>query len=63
MIPEEAEPLEKREEMELRRRIMDRLGATPKKGLAVIEEWLEEPDDRREGGVSDRPLLRALATP
>lgn len=63
VLPEEAEPLEKREEMELRRRIMDRLGATPKKGLAVIEEWLEEPDDRREGGVSDRPLLRALATP
>ena len=35
--------LEKKEE-ELRRRIMERLETTTKKGILVIEEWLEQPD-------------------
>ncbi len=44
----EAEPVEKQEEEALRKQIVERLGATPKKGLAVIEEWLEEPEPRSE---------------
>ena len=58
-LGEEAEPLEKKEELELRRRILERLTATPKKGLAVIEEWLDEPEVRRQP-VEDKPLLRPV---
>lgn len=56
--PEEAEPLEKQEEAELRRRIVERLGLTPKKGLAVIEEWLEEPEARH--GQGEKVSLRMV---
>ncbi len=57
-LGEEAEPLEKKEELELRRRILDRLGATPKKGLAVIEEWMMEPEIRQ---PAEKALLRSAA--
>jgi flagellar M-ring protein FliF len=59
-LGEEAEPLEKKEELELKRRIMDRLGATPKKGLAVIEEWLLEPELRQQS-ENEMVLLRSAA--
>jgi flagellar M-ring protein FliF len=62
-LGEEAEPLEKLEEIELRRRILERLTSTPKKGLAVLEEWLEEPEEHSDGNDrNDRQLLRAVAT-
>jgi flagellar M-ring protein FliF len=53
---EEAEPLDKQEEADLKNRIVEKLTATPKKGLAVIEEWLEE-----EEISSDNPLHLAAA--
>jgi flagellar M-ring protein FliF len=56
-LGEEAEPLEKKEEVELRRRIVDRLGSTPKKGLAVIEEWLGEPEAKHPA-ANERALMR-----
>lgn len=43
VLPPEVEPIEKQEENELRNRILERLTSTPRKGLAVIEEWMEEP--------------------
>ena len=55
---EEADTLEKKEEMDLRRRIVDRLTATPKKGIAVIEEWLDEPEPKAPS--TERPLLRPV---
>lgn len=37
----EAEPMEKQEEEELKKRIMDRLTQTPKKGMRIVQDWLE----------------------
>ena len=39
---EDVEPLEKKEEEELRKRIAERLGASPKKGFRIVQDWLEE---------------------
>ena len=39
---EEVEPLEKKEEAELRKRIAERLEASPKKGFRIVQDWLEE---------------------
>jgi flagellar biosynthesis/type III secretory pathway M-ring protein FliF/YscJ len=39
---EEGEPLDKQEEEELRRKIMEKLGVVPKKGVRVVQEWLED---------------------
>ncbi len=59
VLGKEVEPLEKKEELELRKRILERLTGTPKKGLAVIEEWLEEPDEKPRG-TNETPLLQPV---
>jgi flagellar M-ring protein FliF len=53
-FPEDTEPFEKLEEMELKKRILEKLSASPKKGFAVLSEWMEEentlypPDKKKE---------------
>lgn len=39
---EESEPVEKREEEELRKKILERIDASPRKGLRIVQDWLEE---------------------
>ncbi len=39
---EDSEPLEKKEEEDLRKRILDKLGLHPKKGFRIVQDWLEE---------------------
>ena len=39
---EEGEPLEKKEEEELKKRILERLENSPRKGLRIVQDWLEE---------------------
>ncbi len=39
---EDSEPLEKKEEEDLRKRILERLTAHPKKGFRIVQDWLEE---------------------
>ena len=59
VLGEESEPLEKREEAELKRRIVDRLDKAPKKGFTIIEEWIEEKDPKRREDHASRLLLEA----
>ncbi len=57
----ELESPEKQEEIDLRKKIVERLAITPKKGLAVVEDWLEEPMVESENkAAASRPLLRAI---
>lgn len=39
---EETEPMEKREEEGLKQKILERLDNSPRKGLRIIQEWLED---------------------
>lgn len=39
---EEGEPFEKKEESELHKRVDERLANSPKKGVKIVQEWLEE---------------------
>lgn len=39
---QDIEPLEKKEEQELRKKILDRMTETPRKGLRIVQDWLEE---------------------
>jgi flagellar M-ring protein FliF len=39
---EEGEPLEKKEEFELRKRIVEKLDTTPRKGFRIIQDWMDE---------------------
>jgi flagellar M-ring protein FliF len=55
-LAEDAEPLEKREETELKRRIVERLEKAPKKGFTIIEDWIEENDPKQK---NSRLLLEA----
>ncbi|MEZ4750106.1 MAG: flagellar basal-body MS-ring/collar protein FliF [Bdellovibrionota bacterium] len=43
-IFEEPEPLEKKEEEELSKRILTRMAEAPKKGVRIIQEWIEQDD-------------------
>lgn len=43
---EEAEPIEKKEEEELRKKILERLEGAPRKGLRIVQDWLEELDNK-----------------
>jgi flagellar M-ring protein FliF len=57
---EESESLEKREEAELKRRIIERLDKTPKKGFTIVEEWIEDSNPkRRDRDENSRLLLEA----
>ncbi len=59
-MSEEAESLEKREEAELKRRIIERLDKTPKKGFTIVEEWIEDTNPkRRDRDENSRLLLEA----
>jgi flagellar biosynthesis/type III secretory pathway M-ring protein FliF/YscJ len=39
---DDAEPLEKQEETELRKRILEKLGQSPRKGFRIVQDWLED---------------------
>jgi flagellar M-ring protein FliF len=39
---DETEPLDKKEETELKEKIMERLGTTPRKGFRIVQDWLDE---------------------
>lgn len=39
---EESEPIEKREEEELRKKILEKIEGAPRKGLRIVQDWLEE---------------------
>lgn len=39
---EDAEPLDKKEESELRVRILEKLGQSPRKGYRIVQDWLDE---------------------
>lgn len=41
---EEAEPIEKREEEELRKKILEKVESSPRKGIRIVQDWLEEMD-------------------
>jgi flagellar M-ring protein FliF len=41
-VLDESEPMEKKEEEELKKRIEDRFESAPKKGIRIIQDWLEE---------------------
>jgi len=41
---EESEPIEKKEEEELRKKILEKLDNSPRKGIRIVQDWLEEVD-------------------
>ena len=43
---EESEPIEKKEEEELRKKILEKIEGSPRKGLRIVQDWLEEIDNR-----------------
>jgi len=41
-VLEESEPLDKKEEEDLKKRIVDRLTETPRKGFRIVQDWLDD---------------------
>ncbi len=41
-VLEEGEPLDKQEEEDLKKRIVDKLGLGPRKGFRIVQDWLDE---------------------
>jgi len=39
---EESEPLEKKEEAELKKKIEEKLGVAPRKGFRIVQDWLDD---------------------
>lgn len=56
-VLEDPEPLEKQEEAELTKKIVDRMTKYPKKGLRIVQEWVEE--DTRLAAPEPVPLKAA----
>lgn len=41
LLGQAGEPIEKQEEEELKKRILERLGQSPQKGMRIVQDWLE----------------------
>ncbi len=41
-VLEESEPLDKKEEEDLKKRIVDKLGLAPRKGFRIVQDWLDD---------------------